>query len=156
MIGANILSTYAEIYVYGNANQRNESARFIRNVIERNDYTYAGDGKWKLYNPHKYAEKIPALRVAIDDYMAQVPMFSATEIARMQDQKYAKFFFHLTNLEQLVILKCAYQGLADELMDGHMREHGQLDNMKDEYLEPIKDKLEQFINGDEGSRQHTE
>lgn len=147
MIKVVVNSQSCLLSVEGSHDERKASAHAIRDIIHPRDREYIPYQTWKIRNPFKYAEKIPALASALDDSQRQFSLLSAKDVAMTQDQKYAEFFFYLTVEEQLIILECAYQGLVDELMDGNMREHGQLDDMKDEYLEPIKDKLEQFMNG---------
>ena len=146
MIGVTVHSTSVELYVYGTGDERRDSARDIRGAVLERDRVYQGGGKWRITNPWKYSGNIPALKEALKDAQRQLSLFSAKDIAMVQDQKYAQFFFYLTVEEQLVILECAVAGLRDELADGWLRENDVLDlDMSDEALQPIHDKLDEFL-----------
>lgn len=146
MIEAIIHTNCAMLKAVGSVGEAKASAIVIRNVIDPVDRTYEPPNTWKIKNPWKYAGNIPALNSALEDAQRQETYLSAKDIARVQDQKYAVFFYHLTNHEQLVILECALQGLRDELQDGILRESGLLGlDLSDDVIEPIKEKLDKFM-----------
>ena len=146
MIEVTIHSDSAVIKAVGSIGEQRASAGIIRSVIDSEDRQYIGYAQWRIKNPWKYSERIPALGVALEDAQRQMGFLSAKDIASVQDQKYAEFFYFLTNEEQLIILECAVAGLRDELADGWLRENDVLNlDLSDEVLEPIHDKLDDFL-----------
>lgn len=140
MIEVTIHSDTAVIKAVGSVGEQRASAGVIRAVIDKEDRQYIGHAEWRIKNPWKYAGNIPAVNAALEDAQRQTTYLSAKDLASMQGQKYAEFFFFLTNEEQLIILECALAGIEDE------RVKEQLD-LSDEFLEPIEDKLADIMRG---------
>ena len=146
MIEVEVNSASVLIKVVGSKGEAMASAYVIKACIDREDREYIGYNTWRVKNPWKYSGNIPALSAALEDSQRQQTFLSAKDIAMVQDQKYAEFFYYLTVDEQLVILECAVAGLRDELADGWLRENDVLDlDMSDEALQPIHDKLDDFL-----------
>lgn len=68
-------------------------------------------------------------------------MGTLTETLKTSDT--LNFFFNLNGQERLALLECAFQGLSDELSDGSM----ELDNLSEEELEKLYQKLSNFMEG---------
>ena len=138
MIEVTIHSDSAVIKAVGSIGEQRASAGIIRSVIDSEDRQYIGYAQWRIKNPWKYSERIPALGVALEDAQRQMSFLSAKDIASVQDQKYAEFFYFLTNEEQLIILECALVGTDDEAIAEHL-------DLSDEILQPIHDKINNFL-----------
>jgi hypothetical protein len=148
MIEVIVNSNNVIMKVTGSAGEAKASAEVIRACINVEDRTYLAPNSWVIKNPWKYSGNIPALANALEDAQRQMSWLSAIDVANMKDQKYAQFFFYLTNEEQLIILECALQALRDEMSDGFMREARLLDlDVSDEALDPILEKLSELMRG---------